>query len=305
MGDRLNNKVAIVTGAGRGMGRAEALALAAEGAKVVVNDLGGDVNGQGADSSPADDVVKEIKKAGGDAVANYGDVTSIKDAEAMVNQALEHFGRLDILVNNAGALRNNSIFDMTEEEWDTVIASHLKGHFSVSRIAAKIFRQQGSGRIINTGSESGIGGFPATNYAAAKEGIAGLTRGLAFELAPFGTTVNAIRPRANTRMADEVDLESVIDGAQTGAAVLPEFMQDILQVVATRPETFVPEFVAPLVVFLCTDAADNINGRDFIVGAGEISLVSLPAKERSIFTEEVWTQDQLENIFPHTLGAAL
>ncbi len=305
MSDRLEGKVAIVTGAGRGMGRAEALALAAEGAKVVVNDLGGDVSGQGTDESPADDVVKEIKAAGGDAVANYGNVTSIKDGEAMVQQALDHFGGIDIVVNNAGTLRNSPIWEMTEAEWDDVIAVHLKGHFTVTRAAVQVFKHQGSGRIVNTASESGIGGFPSSNYSAAKEGVAGLTRGLALELGPFGVTVNAIRPRANTRMAEAVDMEEALDAMITGTSVLPQFMQDILQVMTTRPETFIPEFVAPMVAFLCTDAASNITGRDFIVGAGEISLVSLPAKERTIFTDEVWTQDQLERMVPQTLGAGL
>ena len=305
MGDRLKGKVAIVTGAGRGMGRAEAMALAAEGANIVVNDVGGDVSGKGSDRSPADDVVDEIKAAGGDAIANYGNVTSVQDGEAMVQQAVDHFGGLDIVVNNAGTLRNNVIYEMSEEEWDDVIAVHLKGHFTVTRAAANIFKQQGSGRIVNTASESGIGGFPSSNYAAAKEGIAGLTRALALDLGPCGVTVNAIRPRANTRMAEAVDLKGTLDSANTGATVLPVFMQDILQVIADRPESFIPEFVAPLVVFLCTDAASNINGRDFIVGAGEISLVSLPAKERSIFSAGMWTQDQLEQQFPQTLGAGL
>ena len=305
MGDRLKGKVAIVTGAGRGMGRAEAMALAAEGANVVVNDIGGDVSGKGSDQSLADDVVDEIKAAGGDAIANYGNVTSVQDGEAMVQQAVDHFGGLDIVVNNAGTLRNKVIYEMSEEEWDDVIAVHLKGHFTVTRAAAKIFKHQGSGRIVNTASESGIGGFPSSNYAAAKEGITGLTRALALDLGPCGVTVNAIRPRANTRMAEAVDLKGTLDSATTGATVLPEFMQDILRVISARPESFIPEFVAPLVVFLCTDAASNINGRDFIVGAGEISLVSLPAKERSIFSDQMWTQDQLERQFPQTLGAGL
>src|SRR5713226_2922236 len=211
MGDRLKGKVAIVTGAGRGLGRAEALALAAEGARVVVNDLGGNVDGTGRDSGPADQVVAEITAAGGEAVANYGSVTSMEDGQRVVQQALDTFGRLDILVNNAGIIRNRMIFNMSEEEWDTVIAVHLKGHFTVTRFAAQVFRQQRSGRIVNTSSEAGLGGFGASNYAAAKEGITGLTRTLALELGRYGVTVNAIRPRAATRMAGVVDIRDATE----------------------------------------------------------------------------------------------
>lgn len=305
MGDRLKGKVAIVTGAGRGIGRAEALALAAEGAKVVVNDVGGNVDGAGQDKSAADQVVAEIKAAGGEAVANYGSVTSFADGERVVQQALDTFGRLDILVNNAGIIRNRMIFNMSEEEWDAVIAVHLKGHFTVTRFAAQVFRKQRSGRIVNTSSEAGLGGLGATNYAAAKEGITGLTRTLALELGRYGVTVNAIRPRAATRMAGVVDIRDAVTRSQSAKGmVLPDFMQEVARM-ATEPGAFKPELVAPLVVYLCTDAAANINGRDFIVGGGEISLVSLPEKERTIYSESGWTLDQLDQLIPRTLSAGL
>lgn len=304
MGDRLTGKVAIVTGAGRGMGRAEALALATEGAKVVVNDLGGDVDGSGHNQSPADQVVAEIKAAGGEAVANYGNVTSMQDGEKMVQQALDSFGRLDLLVNNAGIIRNRMIFNMSEEEWDTVVAVHLKGHFTVTRPASQVFRKQRSGRIVNTSSEAGLGGLGAANYAAAKEGITGLTRTLALELGRYGVTANAIRPRAATRMAGVVDITGAVSQSQSSSLNLPEFMREAAQM-AANPDVFTPHQVAPLVVFLCTDAAANINGRDFIVGGGEISLVSLPEKERTIYSDGDWTLDRLDQLFPRTLGAGL
>ncbi|HBD11572.1 MAG TPA: 3-hydroxyacyl-CoA dehydrogenase, partial [Porticoccaceae bacterium] len=159
MGELLQDKVAIVTGAGRGMGRAHALALAAEGARVVVNDLGGTVVGEGADESPAQEVVNDIRAAGGDAVANFGNVTSVADGAAMVEQAMDHFGRLDIVVNNAGNIRNQLFVKMSEEEWDSVIAVHLKALYTVTHPAAQIFAKQRSGRIVNTASEAGLGGY--------------------------------------------------------------------------------------------------------------------------------------------------
>ena len=180
MAGRLEGKVAIVTGAGRGIGRGEALLLASEGCRVVVNDLGGSSAGEGQDTSPADDVVAEIKKLGNDAAANYDNVASMEGGERMVKQALDTFGRLDILVNNAGILRDRMIFNMSEEEWDAVVAVHLKGHFTATKHAALVFRQQRSGRIVNTSSESGLGNMGQGNYSAAKEGIVGLTRTLAY-----------------------------------------------------------------------------------------------------------------------------
>ena len=196
MGDRLEGRVAIVTGAGRGIGRGHALLLASEGAKLVVNDYGGSQGGElDGEATPADEVVAEIKAAGGDAVANYESVSDMAAGEHMVQQALDNFGRLDILINNAGILRDRMVFNMTEEEWDVVVAVHLKGHFTVTKYASQVFRQQRSGRIVNTSSESGLGNMGQANYAAAKEGIVGLTRTLARDLGRYGVTANAIRPR--------------------------------------------------------------------------------------------------------------
>lgn len=304
MGNLLAGKVAIVTGAGRGLGRAHALALAAEGARVVVNDLGGAVTGEGGDLSPAQTVVEEIRAAGGEAAANGGNVTSTADGRALVEQALDTFGRLDILVNNAGNIRNQLFVKMSEEEWDSVIAVHLRALYTVAKPAAEVFVKQRSGRIVNTASEAGLGGYAAANYAAAKEGIVGFSRTLALELGPFGVTCNAIRPRAGTRMAGAVDMQKALDLARQGKLPLPDFMFEI-EGMAEGSESFAPELVSPLVVFLCTEAAGHVNGRDFIVGGGEISLVSLPEKARTVFTRDRWTQQDLQELLPRTLVRGL
>ncbi|MFN8507402.1 MAG: SDR family NAD(P)-dependent oxidoreductase [Dehalococcoidia bacterium] len=295
----LEGKVAIVTGGGRGIGRGEALLLASEGARVVVNDLGGDISGGGKDASPAEEVVAEIKKMGGEAVANYGNVASMADGEAMVKQALDAFGRLDILVNNAGILRDRMVFNMSEEEWDAVIAVHLKGHFTATKFASLVFRQQRGGRIVNTASESGLGNMGQANYSAAKEGIVGLTRTLALDLGRYGVTANAIRPRAGTRLTLTPELRAAMERARAargeGGTDAPISQMDALA----------PEKVAPLVVYLCTDAAGDVNGRDFIVGGDEISLCTLVGKEKSIFREGGWTLDALDRVFPQSLGQGI
>src|SRR5436189_2136205 len=207
----LDGKVAIVTGAGRGIGRGEALLLASEGAKVVVNDLGGAREGEGADKTPAQEVADEIVAGGGEAIANYDDVASWPGAEGLVGQAIDVFGRLDVLVNNAGILRDGMSFNLSEEDWDSVIRVHLKGHFAPSRFAAVYWREQSkagepvAGRIINTSSESGLfGNAGQSNYAAAKAGIASMTIVMARELGRSGVRVNSIAPVAATRLLGTV-----------------------------------------------------------------------------------------------------
>ncbi len=305
MTNRLDGKVAIVTGAGRGIGRGEALLLAQEGCRVVVNDLGGSAAGEGSDATPADEVVAEIKKLGGDAIANYDSVTSMEGGERMVKSALEKWGRLDILVNNAGILRDRMLFNMAEEEWDAVIAVHLKGHFTVTKHAALVFRQQRSGRIVNTSSESGLGNMGQANYSAAKEGIVGLTRTAALDLGRYGVTCNAIRPRAGTRMTISPELREAMERARAAAQAGGNPDESSSQSAISQIQALKPELVAPIVVYLCTDAAANVNGRDFIVGGNEISLVSLPDRERTIYREGGWDLDSLDRIFPSTLGQGL
>jgi len=300
MGDRLKDKVAIVTGAGRGLGRSHALALAAEGAKVVVNDLGGALDGTGADKTPADEVVAEIKEMGGDAVANYESVTSFEGAEKMVKCALDNFGRLDILINNAGVLRDRMIFNMTEEEWDTVLKVHLYGHFNCSRHACVVFRQQRSGRIVNTSSAAGLGNMGQANYSAAKEGIVGFTRTVARDMGRYGVTCNAIRPRAATRMTITPELQAAWEKRAKMGLAGPGAEPGVPDLSAMAPEA-----VSPMVVFLCTDEAANINGRTFLVTGGQISLYSEPENWRSIFKEGRWTVDELCRLVPMTLAAGL
>src|ERR671939_193781 len=181
----LRDKVVIVTGAARGIGREIALLMAKEGARVVVNDYGGSAAGTGGEKGPADEVANEIRKGGGEAVPNYDSVATMAGGQSIVRTAVEAFGRVDILVNNAGILRDRMIFNMSEEEWDAVIAVHVKGHFTATKFASIVFRQQRSGRIINTSSESGLGNMGQANYSAAKEGIVGLTRTLARDLGRY------------------------------------------------------------------------------------------------------------------------
>jgi NAD(P)-dependent dehydrogenase (short-subunit alcohol dehydrogenase family) len=279
--DRLKDKVAIVTGAGRGIGRGEALALAGEGATVIINDLGGGADGAGGAKGPADEVVDEIKKAGGQAAANYDSISDFATGDKLVRMALDGFGKLDIVINNAGILRDRMIFNMTEEEFDAVIAVHLKGHFNLMKHACAYFRQaRVPGVIVNTSSTSGLGNPGQTNYAAAKEGIVGMTRTVARDMGRFGVRVNAIRPMAATRMTLSDDMKQRFARAgDAGAKMLAEM------------EKQVPEEIGPFVAWLCSDEAANINGRTFLVRAGLIGLYSEPEVIASVTTDKPWTVD--------------
>ena len=238
----LDGKVAAVTGSGRGIGRGIALELAKEGAAVVINDAGVDVNGRGSDSDPATQVVKEIEAGGGKGVANYGDVSKWDQAEGIVADAVKNFGSIDIVVNNAGILRDKSLLKMEEDDFDAVIAVHLKGTFLVTRHAAPIMKEKGYGRIINIVSSAGLrGNFGQTNYSAAKAGIAGMTLTWAIELAKYGITVNAMAPSAVTRMT-------------TG--LLPGTENKV-------PPEMDPALNAPLIAFLASEKAAHVNGQVF------------------------------------------
>ena len=290
MADRLKDRVAIVTGAGRGIGRGEALLLAQEGAAVIVNDFGGSSGGEGGEQTPAEEVVAEIKAAGGKAAANYGNIADFQTGEDLVKQAVETFGRLDIVVNNAGILRDRMVFNMSEDEWDAVIAVHLKGHFNLTRHACVVFRQQRSGVIVNTSSESGLGNMGQVNYSAAKEGIIGLTRTVARDMGRYGVRCNAIRPRAATRLTISDDMrEAAARG--TAAGMTPEMLQSFEK---ANP----PEAVAPMVVWLCTDEAANVNGRDFLVVGNQIALYSEPEIIAEARTDHGWNLDELSKLMP-------
>ena len=293
MGDRLKGKVAIVTGAGRGIGRGEALALASEGAKVVVNDLGGATDGSGSGATPAEEVVAEIKKMGGKAVANYDSVATTKGGENIVKTAVDAFGKLDILVNNAGILRDKMVFNMTEEEWDLVMKVHLYGHFFTTKHACLLFRQQRSGRIINTSSVAGLGyTFGQANYGAAKEGIVGLTRQVAKDMGRYNVTCNAIRPSAGTRMTLSDQLKEAWRKAGMEATI-------------AHLEQLRLEDVAPLVVWLASDDAANVNGRTFHAETGKVALYSEPVEEKALVKVGGWTIDELFTFMTATLSAGL
>jgi NAD(P)-dependent dehydrogenase (short-subunit alcohol dehydrogenase family) len=295
VGDRLKDRVAIVTGAGRGIGRGEALALASEGAIVIVNDLGGEVDGSGAMRGPADDVVDEIKKMGGQAASNYDNIVEAATGEKLVKQALDTFGKLDIVVNNAGILRDRMIFNMAEEEFDAVIAVHVKGHFNLMKAACVYFRQERRpGVIINTSSTSGLGNPGQTNYAAAKEGIVGMTRTVAREMGRYGVRCNAIRPMAATRMTLSDDMRRRFERAgDAGMKMLAEL------------EKQVPEEIGPFVAWLCTDEAANVNGRNFLVRAGLIGLYSEPDIVASVETDKPWTVDDISGLAPKQITSGL
>ena len=294
---RLAGRVAIVTGGGRGIGRGVAKLLAQEGASVVVNDYGVNVDGSAPTSGPANEVVEEIRSAGGKAVANADTVATVEGGEAMVKMALDNFGRLDILVNVAGILRDRMIFNMSEQEWDDVIAVHLKGHFCTTKPASIVMRQQRYGRIINFSSISGLGGLPGqANYGAAKAGIAGFTRVVARDLGRYGVTCNAISPGAATRMTATVPQNTAQLRQRAGTAPV---------VAEPRPSTVPPmrepEYVAPMTVFLACDEAWNINGKIFYVAGGRISLAHEETAMRQVSKQGLWSIDELRELVPSQL----
>jgi NAD(P)-dependent dehydrogenase (short-subunit alcohol dehydrogenase family) len=276
----LDGKVAIVTGAGRGIGREHALALARAGAKVVVNDLGATLAGEGADASPAHEVVAEIEALGGAAVANGDDVADFAGAERMVAQAVSAFGRLDILVNNAGITRDRMLVNMTEDEWDSVLTVHLKGHFAPTRHAAAHWRERSKGgeevrgRVINTSSPSGVfGNVGQTNYGAAKAGIAAFTVIAAQELGRYGVTVNCLAPNARTRMTE----------ATFGEIPVPDEGFDTMD----------PANIAPVVVALCADEAQDITGQCFFVYGGAVSVLRPWEAGEVLARDSRWDADEL------------
>jgi NAD(P)-dependent dehydrogenase (short-subunit alcohol dehydrogenase family) len=277
---KLDGKVAVVTGAGRGIGREHALALARAGAKVVVNDLGASLAGEGADTGPAHDVVREIQALGGEAVADGENVADFAGAKRLIDGAVAAFGRLDILVNNAGILRDRMLVNMDVQEWDAVIEVHLKGHFAPTRHAAAHWRERSkagdrvTARVINTSSPSGVfGNVGQLNYGAAKAGIVGFTLIAAQELQRYGVTVNAIAPNARTRMTE----------AAFGEIPPPENGFDAAD----------PANNSPIVVALCADEAQDITGQVFFIYGGVVNMLSGWEAGELFASDERWDPDAL------------
>jgi NAD(P)-dependent dehydrogenase (short-subunit alcohol dehydrogenase family) len=274
----ISGKTAIVTGGGRGIGRAIAELMAREGARVVVCDIGASLTGSGTDTGPAQETVAAIKKSGGEAIASTLSITEPKNAEQIVKAALDAFGRVDILVNNAGILRDVIFHKMSHSDWADVIAVHLNGSFNMSRAVAGFFREQGVGSYVHMTSTSGlIGNFGQANYMAAKLGIMGLSRGIALDMARFGVRSNCIAPFAFTRMIESIPAQTEAEKQRV-----------------ERLAQMTPEKIAPLAVYLGSDKADGISGQIFAVRNNEIFLFNQPRPIRVIYRSDGWTPERLD-----------
>lgn len=285
----LSGKVAIVTGAGQGVGRAIAEGLAQAGASVVVNDVGVTLTGETENASAADEAAAAIRAAGGQAVGNRDSVAETASANRIVQQALDTYGRIDIVVNNAGILRDAIFHRMTPDEWRAVIDVHLHGSFNVSRAAATHFRQQASGAFIHMTSTAGlIGNFGQANYMAAKLGIVGLSRSIAMDLQRFNVRSNCIAPFAWSRMVSSIPTETEAD-----------------KIRVAKLKQMTPEKIAPMVVFLASDAASGVSGQVFAVRNNEVFLMSQPRPVRGLHRGEGWTPEALAEQLPGAFGPSL
>ena len=290
MGDRLKDKVAIITGSGQGIGGAIAMAMAEEGAKIVTNN-----RRPGTEGGDAETMANQINESGGQAVPFFGSVSDFSVAETLIKTAMYTFGRVDILVNNAGADMPHMVWNMTEEEWDISVDSYLKGSFNCIRFAAAVMREQKWGRIINTTSTAWLGTVGHCNYGAAKAGLVGLTRAIARELTRYNVTCNAYAPTAGTRFTLSEEIVAGFTKRYESGLMTKERYEEL-----TNPPG--PETVTPFLVYLCTDKAADINGQVFDVTGGNIALYSEPVKLNSIEKKEgMWTLEELEELVPKEL----
>ena len=282
----LKDKVAIITGAGRGIGKETALFLAKEGAKVLVNDLGANPDGSG-EEKIADEVAKEIVDLGGKAIANYESVDSFDGGQNIFNSALSEFGAVDILINNAGILRDKTLFNMEESDWDAIMAVHLKGHFNCTKPFVCYIRETNrlNCKIINMSSVSGlIGNFGQTNYGAAKAGIAGFSRSLSMEMAKYKCTVNTISPGAATRLT--IDLMKAA-GREVDES---DWKQG-------------PQQIAPVITWLCSEEANEVTNQIFHISQGNVGIMQQPAVIKSYKSDDIWSLEKLNHVMPELMEA--
>jgi NAD(P)-dependent dehydrogenase (short-subunit alcohol dehydrogenase family) len=304
MGNRLDGKVAVVAGGGRGIGKEITKLLSEEGAQIIVNDKGTEVDGTGSSNAPADLVTEEINSSGGQATANYDDVSTMQGGENLIQTAIDSYGKIDILINSAGSLIDRMIYQMTPEDFDMVVKNNAKSAFTTTKFASILFRQQKSGRIVNMVSDSGLGDIGRSNYAAATEGIIGLTRTTAKDLGKYGITANAISPLAKTRL-----FSGTLEEYKVADVYSPS--RDERAGIGPSPETpkwegpGIPDDarnVAPLAVYLCTYGAPNINGFVLGVRGGSIYVYSNPEIETEVNKWGNFTMDEMDVLFPKVIG---